>query len=124
MQETTNPQRGDIWEMQLAAVKGGSIPALVVSDDRLNVIGLAPLIVVPLFPNTMPGAPMRVKVSGTHLSLGKYAWAACDQIRAVDRQELTKKLGRASATSIADVERAIATILAIRPSTRARGWAN
>lgn len=84
------PQQGEVWLVMLDPTRGSEIrktrPCLVVSPDEMNAY-LATVIVVPLT-TTMRQYPSRVGVQVR----GTAGQAALDQIRAIDKTRLVKKL--------------------------------
>src|SRR5450631_4098520 len=88
------PRRDEVWLVSLDPTHGSQIrktrPCLVVSPDEMN-RHLQTVIVVPMT-TTMRPYPTRVSVRFQ----GKSGQAAMDQLRAVDRQRLVRKLGAVS----------------------------
>lgn len=85
------PRRDEVWLVSLDPTHGAEIkktrPCLVVSPDEMN-RHLQTVIVVPMT-TTMRPYPTRVPVR-FH---GKSGQVALDQLRAVDRQRLVRRLG-------------------------------
>jgi mRNA interferase MazF len=88
------PQRGEVWLVTLDPTQGVEIqktrPCLVISPDEMNQ-HLQTVIVAPMT-TVMRPYPTRVPVRFQ----GKRGQLALDQLRAVDRQRLVRKLGRVS----------------------------
>jgi len=88
------PRRDEVWLVSLDPTHGSEIkktrPCLVVSPDEMN-RHLQTVIVVPMTTTIRP-YPTRVSVRFQ----GKSGQAAMDQLRAVDRQRLVRKLGAVS----------------------------
>ena len=88
------PRRDEVWLVSLDPTHGSEIkktrPCLVISPDEMN-RHLQTVIVVPMT-TTMRPYPTRVSVRFQ----GKSGQAALDQLRAVDRQRLVRKLGTIS----------------------------
>jgi mRNA interferase MazF len=88
------PRRDEVWLVSLDPTHGSEIkktrPCLVVSPDEMNRY-LQTVIVVPMTTTIRP-YPTRVPVRFQ----GKSGQAALDQLRAVDRQRLVRKLGTVS----------------------------
>ena len=84
------PRRDEVWLVSLDPTHGAEIqktrPCLVVSPDEMNRY-LQTVIVVPMT-TTMRPYPTRVPIRFQ----GKSGQAALDQLRAVDRQRLVRKL--------------------------------
>lgn len=91
------PRQDEVWLISLEPTQGAEIrktrPCLVVSPDEMN-RHLQTVIVAPMT-TVMRPYPTRVAVRFQ----GKAGQLALDQLRAVDRQRLVKKLGRISASS-------------------------
>ena len=88
------PRRDEVWLVSLDPTHGAEIqktrPCLVVSPDEMNEY-LQTVIVAPMTTTIRPyptRMPMRFQ--------GKSGQAALDQLRAVDRQRLIRKLGSVS----------------------------
>ena len=93
----TLPRRDEVWLVGLDPTHGTEIqktrPCLVVSPDEMN-RHLQTVIVAPMTTITRP-YPTRVPVRFQ----GKSGQVALDQLRAVDRQRLLRKLGMISAVT-------------------------
>lgn len=101
----SHPELDEIWLISLDPVQGAEIrktrPCLVVSPDELN-RNLRTVIVAPM--TTVERAwPTRVGVSFQ----GRRGQVAVDQLRAVDRERLVRKLGTVSARTA----RAVSSVL-------------
>ena|SRR5450631_2710706 len=92
------PGRGEIWLVNLDPVVGREIaktrPGVIVSPDELNA-HLGTVIVAPLTTTIKP-YPFRVPVRFAR----RNGAVALDQMRAVDRVRLVRRLGRVDATPI------------------------
>jgi len=88
------PRRDEVWLVTLDPAQGFEIqktrPCVVVSPDEMN-LNLQTVIVAPMTTVTRP-YPTRVRVRFR----GKSGQVALDQLRAVDRQRLVRKLGKVS----------------------------
>jgi mRNA interferase MazF len=88
------PRRDEVWLTTLDPAQGSEIrktcPCLVVSPDEMN-LHLRAVVVAPMTTVVRP-YPTRVAMRFR----GKHAQVALDQIRAIDRQRLVRKLGRVS----------------------------
>ena len=91
------PQRDEVWLVRLGPTQGVEIqktrPCLVISPDEMN-HHLQTVIVAPMTTVTRP-YPTRVPVRFQ----GKRGQVALDQLRAIDRQRLVRKLGMVSAST-------------------------
>lgn len=91
------PRRDEVWLVSLDPTHGVEMrrtrPCLVVSPDEMN-LRLQTVIIAPM--TTVSRAyPTRVPVRFQ----GKRGQVALDQLRAVDRQRLVRKLGTVSTTT-------------------------
>ena len=90
-----SPRRDEVWLVLLDPIQGSEIqktgPCLVVSPDEANEY-LCTVIIAPMTTAERP-YPTRVSIKFQ----GKWGQVALDQIRAVDRQRLVRKLGAAPA---------------------------
>jgi len=86
------PHQDDVWLVTLDPTQGAEIqktrPCLVVSPDEMNQ-HLKTVIVAPMTTVLRP-YPTRIAVRFQ----GKRGQVALDQLRAIDRQRLVRKLGR------------------------------
>jgi mRNA interferase MazF len=94
---TRAPRRDEVWLVKLEPTHGAEIqktrPCLVVSPDEMNQ-HLQTIIVAPMTTVVRP-YPTRAAVRFQK----KSGQVALDQLRAVDRQRLVRKLGDAGATA-------------------------
>jgi mRNA interferase MazF len=95
------PRRDEVWLVSLDPTQGVEIqktrPCLVVSPDEMN-RHLQTVMIAPMTTVTRP-YPTRVPVRFQ----GKRGQVALDQLRAVDRQRLVRKLGTVSARTAQQV---------------------
>lgn len=91
---STGPLRDEVWLVALDPSRGAEIqktrPCLVVSPDEINA-NLRTVIVAPMT-TTERRYPTRVRL----MFQGKTGQVALDQLRAVDRERLIRKLGTVS----------------------------
>ena len=91
------PQRDEVWLVSLDPTQGVEIqktrPCLVVSPDEMNQ-HLRTVIIAPMTTVVRP-YPTRVPTRFQ----GKRGQVVLDQLRAVDRQRLLRKLGRVAAST-------------------------
>ena len=89
-----SPRLDEVWLVSLDPRQGAEIqktrPCLVVSPDESN-RHLRTLIIAPMTTAVRP-YPTRVAVTFQ----GKHGQVALDQLRAIDRQRLVRRLGRVS----------------------------
>jgi mRNA interferase MazF len=102
--------RGEVWLASLDPTVGAEIrktrPCVVVSPDELNA-GLRTVLVVPMTTGSR-AAPFRVDVRFQ----GKSGLALCDQVRALDKSRLLRRLGRLDPRAHAEVLRVMAAVFA------------
>jgi mRNA interferase MazF len=108
METKVNAKKNEIWLVNLDPTIGSEIkksrPCVIVSPDAMNKY-LATVIVAPLT-STHKNYPSRVDSTfhGTHGQL------ALDQLRAVDKIRLTKKLGLLDKQSMEDIRAVLTTM--------------
>lgn len=99
------PRRDEVWLVALDPSRGAEIrktrPCLVVSPDEMNE-PLQTVLVVPMT-TTLRSYPTRVNVTFR----GKGGQVALDQLRAVDRQRLVRKLGNLNRHTAEEVSRVL-----------------
>lgn len=104
--------RGQVWWADLDPTRGGEIrksrPAVILSVDPLN-RARRTVVVVPLSSSPTPRPPIVVAVP----SAGAGSAAVCDQVRAVDKQRLTRQQGRLSAADLEAVEDGVRAVLGL-----------
>ena len=92
-----SPLRDEIWLVSLDPTEGAEMrktrPCLVISPDEMN----RHLRTVLIAPMTTAERPYPTRVSLTFQ--GKHGQVALDQIRAVDRQRLVRRIGKASSAT-------------------------
>ncbi len=97
------PRRDEVWLIARDPSQGAEIrktrPCLVVSPDEMN--EPLPTVVVAPMTTTIRSYPTRVNVTFG----GKRGQVALDQLRAVDRQRLVRKLGDIRAKAAQEVSR-------------------
>jgi mRNA interferase MazF len=95
------PKRDEIWLVSLDPTHGSEIrktrPCLIVSPDEINEY-LRTIIIAPMT-TTERSYPTRVGISFQN----RRGQVALDQIRAVDRERLVRKLGAAPARTVQTV---------------------
>lgn len=98
--------------MDLDPTRGSEIrksrPAVVVSADALNGVRRT-VIVVPLSTGPVPRPPLIVATP----SAGEHSVAVCDQVRAVDKQRLTRAAGRLAPADLRAVEAGLRAVLGV-----------
>ena len=105
-----SPLRDEIWLVSLDPTQGSEMrktrPSLVISPDEMN----RHLRTVLIAPMTTVERPYPTRISLTFQ--GKRGQVALDQIRAVDRQRLVRRVGKASAATAQAVSRVLIEMFA------------
>ena len=105
-------KRGEVWWTEFDPAKGVEVrktrPAIILSVDQIN-RARGSVIVVPLSTAPRPYPPISVAVS----SAGRPSIAKCDQIRAVDKSRLTRRLGVLSQEELRTIETAVRQVLGL-----------
>ena len=95
------PRRDEVWLIALDPSKGSEIkktrPCLVISPDEMNQ-PLQTVLIAPMT-TTFRSYPTRVNLTFRN----KAGQVALDQLRAVDRQRLLRRLGRVSTSTAHEV---------------------
>jgi mRNA interferase MazF len=104
------PKRGEVWWVRLDPTLGSEInktrPCVIVTTNVLN-DRRRTVVVIPL--STSPNANPLLMVAVN--CAGRAAVAVVDQIRAVSKDRLDKRIGTLSLEELAAVEEALRTIL-------------
>ena len=108
------PARGEVWLAQLDPARGheqaGTRPCLVLSSDAFN-RGPAGLVVIVPLTTRNRRIPLHVAVEPAESGLSATSFIRCDNLRAVARERLTKRLGQVPADAIARVEDRVRVLL-------------
>jgi mRNA interferase MazF len=95
------PRRDEVWLIALEPTRGSEIkkarPCLVISPDEMNE-SLQTALVAPMT-TTLRNYPTRVNM----VFRGKTGQVALDQLRAIDRQRLVRRLGVITARAAREV---------------------
>jgi len=118
MKKTTgddnSPKRGDVFWVNFDPTVGTEIkkirPAIILSNNLFNRY-LPRLLVVPLTSNVERIFDFDAIVQVQ----GKKGKAMLDQVRAIDKTRLGKKIGSITAEELRDVERALKEVFALNP---------
>lgn len=104
------PRRGEFWWVRLDPTLGSEIkktrPCLVLGTNVLNERRRT-VVVVPLSSTPQAAPPLLVPVSCE----GRRAVAVTDQIRAVAKERLVRRMGEISLEDLASVEEALRMVL-------------
>jgi len=110
MDVVSSPRRDEVWLVSLDPTQGSEIqktrPCLVVSPNEVNE-HLRTVIVAPM---TTTGRSYPTRVSMTFQK--RHGQVALDQIRAVDRQRLVRRLGTAPAKAVQSVSSVLVEMFA------------
>lgn len=108
-------RRGDVVLVNLDPTVGVEIrktrPAIVISNDSINHFSQL-VVVVPLPKNTAHLSPSHVVIPKGTARLTFTSKVITEQIKAVDKQRIVRRLGSLSSALLAQVERAIKNTLA------------
>lgn len=110
------PSRRDVYMVDLDPAIGheqaGQRPALIVSDDPLNRSPSRLVIVAPIT-GTDRGVPAHVPVAAPEGGLTKASVIMVDQIRAVSRRRLGRRLGAITPETMSEVENRLRLVLGL-----------
>jgi mRNA interferase MazF len=104
------PQRGEVWWVRLDPTLGSEIaktrPCVILSGNVFNKLRRT-VVVIPLSTSPQPGIPLLVPVRCD----GREVVAVTDQIRAIAKQRLDKRLGELSSEDLEAVEQGVREVL-------------
>ena len=104
------PRRGEIWWVRLDPTLGSEIaktrPCVVLSGNVFNRLRRT-IVVIPLSTSPEPGAPLLMPVWCD----GREVVAVTDQIRAIAKQRLDRRLGELSFEDLEALERGVREVL-------------
>ena len=104
------PRRGDVWWVSLGPTVGSEIaktrPCVILTNNILN-DRRRTVVVVPLSSSPRPNPPLLVAV----VCEGRPATAVIDQIRAVSKERLQRRMSALSTEHLDDLEAALKQIL-------------
>jgi mRNA interferase MazF len=113
MPRSPNPNRGDVWLVSLDPTVGHEVqktrPAVVVSSNIYNRHNWV-LVVMPLTSHETAEYD-QVLIEPPEGGVAAASVTLPDQIRAVDRRRLVKRLGRVSQESLRKVDRSLRIVL-------------
>jgi len=105
-------RRGEVWWVDLNPTRGSEIrktrPAVVLTADALN-LARRTVVVVPLSTGPTPRPPIVVATA----SAGAGSVAVCDQVRAVDKSRLTRRVGPLRMADLRAVEDGVRVVLGL-----------
>ena len=107
---SSSPRLDQVWLVALDPTSGAEIqkarPCLIISPNEMN-LHLRTVIIAPMTTAERP-YPTRAGVTFQ----GKHGQVALDQLRAVDRQRLVRKLGKVSASAAEKVSATLVEMFA------------
>lgn len=113
MAETPTPRRGDVWLVSLDPTVGHEIqktrPAVVVTSNLYNAENWV-VVVIPLTSHSTAEYD-QVLLLPPEGGLTSPSVTLPDQIRAVDRMRLVRRMGRLKPSSIAKLDRSLKIVL-------------
>jgi mRNA interferase MazF len=105
-------KRGEVWWVDFEPTRGSEIrkrrPAVIITDDDINRVRRT-LVVIPLSSSPNPIPPIVVALP----SAGEGSVAVCDQLRAVDKSRLSKKIGDLKDAELRNLEKSVRQILSL-----------
>lgn len=113
MPRVPTPRRGDVWLVSLDPTVGHEVkktrPAIVVTSDVYNRHNWV-VVIVPLTSHGMAEYD-QVLIEPPEGGLTSTSVTLPDQIRAVDRKRLVKRLGRVSREALSKLDRSLRIVL-------------
>ncbi|MGW2635415.1 type II toxin-antitoxin system PemK/MazF family toxin [Streptomyces sp. NPDC001348] len=114
-------RRGDIYLVDYEPVRGGEAsrarPSVIVSNDGANQSverhGRGVITVVPLTSNTARVLSFQVLLSAAECHLPKDSKAQCEQVRAVARERMLRRVGAVPRQRMTEIDAALRRHLAL-----------
>ena len=113
----TAARRGEIWLVNLGSQvpqgheQEGQRPAIVLQTNDL--LALTTSVVIPLTTNLKRAFPSNVLIGAGEGGQQRDSLALCHQIRVLDHQRLTRKIGGLPPGRMSEIEAAIAFVLGL-----------
>jgi mRNA interferase MazF len=112
--------RGEVWLINLDPTVGSEVrktrPAVIVSDDSVGVLPLKVIVPITEWKERYGIAPWLVRISPSpDNGLDKESAADTFQVRSVAQQRFVRPLGGLTGPQMAEIARALASVLAIEP---------
>ncbi|MEX2447884.1 MAG: type II toxin-antitoxin system PemK/MazF family toxin [Solirubrobacterales bacterium] len=116
MTESSEPRRGEIWLASLGVARRGepgkNRPVVVLSDEELLIGDSGELIVVVPLSSSVAPSRLRPPIDPSS-GIDSDSAAVCRAVRGIARARLLRRLGEASAETLAEVEAALVTVLGL-----------
>lgn len=104
--QRTFPHRGEVWRVQFDPVVGHEIrksrPAVVVSNDHMNELS-ATVLVMPITSGHFPYYHW-IRIGPPEGGVAKSSSIVTEQVRAIDKRRLGRRLGAVSAETMGKLE--------------------
>ena len=105
-------QRGEVWWVDFDPSQGSEIqkcrPAVILTINAINKVRRT-VAVVPLSTAATPRPPIVIPAP----SAGQNSVAVCDQLRAIDKNRVLKRIGVLSASDLAALSSAVKIVLGL-----------
>ena len=106
-QKIASPLRGEVWlvnfDPSLGREQGGSRPAMIISVDPVNAGPSNMVIVVPITSRSK-GIRSQVQIEPPEGGLVVTSYIKCEDVRAISKERITKRLGATSARTMMEAE--------------------
>jgi mRNA interferase MazF len=113
---STEPHRGEIWLASLGAARRGepgkNRPVVVLSSEELLIGDPGELIVVVPLSSSVAPSHLRPPID-SRSGIDNDSAAVCRAVRGIARSRLLRRLGAIGPEALAEVERALATVLGL-----------
>ncbi len=113
MSNRLSPLRGEVWFANLdpphPLEQAGGRPCLILSSNNYNQGRAGRVVVIPFTKN--PNRPYTITVLPPEGGLKLESFLLCDQIRAINQQRLSHKLGQVSPLTLRAVEQLVKDLL-------------
>jgi len=114
----TLPKRGEVYLIKFDPTIGAEIrktrPGLIIQNDLSNQSSPVTIVAAISSKFTLPLHPTEVLINSTEGGLTRDSVVLCNQIRTVDKQRLTKRIGKIQSTLMGEVDSALSISLGLR----------
>jgi len=114
----TLPKRGEVYLIKFDPTIGAEIrktrPGLIIQNDLSNQSSPVTIVATISSKFTLPLHPTEVLINSTEGGLTRDSVVLCNQIRTVDKQRLTKRIGKIQSTLMGEVDSALSISLGLR----------